>query len=99
MAASTGGAWDVLVGDVAHTTFSDSPFFTPTLRPTRNRANLEIIRDVLLAFFDHANIVAEPSGAVSVAAVLRERPATPGAVAIISGGNVPPEDYAKYITA
>src|SRR5712691_5273882 len=49
--------------------------------------------------FDHANIVAEPSGAVSVAAVLRERPATPGAVAIISGGNVPPEDYATYITA
>ena len=49
--------------------------------------------------FDHANIVAEPSGAVSVAAVLRERPATPGVVAIISGGNVPPEDYAKYITA
>jgi len=49
--------------------------------------------------FDHANIVAEPSGAVSVAAVLRERPATPGVVAIISGGNVPSEDYAKYITA
>jgi len=48
--------------------------------------------------FDHANVVAEPSGAVSVAAVLRQRPA-PGAVAIVSGGNVPPEDYAKYITA
>jgi threonine dehydratase len=49
--------------------------------------------------FDHANVVAEPSGAVSVAAVLRQRPATPGAVAIVSGGNVPPEDFAKYITA
>lgn len=49
--------------------------------------------------FDHAKIVAEPSGAVSVAAVLRERPAASGVVAIISGGNVPPEDYAKYITA
>jgi threonine dehydratase len=48
--------------------------------------------------FDHANVVAEPSGAVSVAAVLRERHAAPGMVAIISGGNVPPEDYARYIT-
>ena len=48
--------------------------------------------------FDNANVVAEPSGAVSVAAVLRERRAAPGVVAIISGGNVPPEDYARYIT-
>jgi threonine dehydratase len=47
--------------------------------------------------FDNANVVAEPSGAASVAAVLRERPAE-GAVAVISGGNVPPEDYARYIT-
>jgi threonine dehydratase len=48
--------------------------------------------------FDHANVVAEPSGAASVAAVLRQRPAADGVVAIISGGNVSPEDYAKYIT-
>jgi len=48
--------------------------------------------------FDNANVVAEPSGAVSVAAVLRERPMADGAVAIISGGNVAPEDYARYIT-
>ena len=48
--------------------------------------------------FGHANVVAEPSGAVSVAAVLRQRPAEDGVVAIISGGNVSPEDYAKYIT-
>jgi threonine dehydratase len=48
--------------------------------------------------FDNANVVAEPSGAVSVAAVLRERRLAPGAVAIISGGNVAPEDYARYIT-
>ncbi len=47
--------------------------------------------------FDHANVVAEPSGAVSVAAVVRERPAGAGAVAVISGGNVAPEDYARYI--
>ena len=48
--------------------------------------------------FDNANVVAEPSGAVSVAAVLRQRRVPPGVVAIISGGNVPPEDYARYIT-
>jgi len=48
--------------------------------------------------FDHANVVAEPSGAVSVAAVLRQRPVADGIVAIISGGNVAPQDYAKYIT-
>jgi threonine dehydratase len=49
--------------------------------------------------FDNANVVAEPSGAVSVAAVLRQRRVPPGVVAIISGGNVPPEDYARYITS
>jgi threonine dehydratase len=48
--------------------------------------------------FDNANVVAEPSGAVSVAAVLRDRKLAAGAVAIVSGGNVAPEDYARYIT-
>jgi threonine dehydratase len=48
--------------------------------------------------FDNANIVAEPSGAASVAAVLRETAAGESSVAVISGGNVSPEDYAKYIT-
>jgi threonine dehydratase len=48
--------------------------------------------------FDNANVVAEPSGAVSVAAVLRDRKLAAGAVAVISGGNVAPEDYARYIT-
>jgi threonine dehydratase len=49
--------------------------------------------------FDNANVVAEPSGAASVAAVLRETRAAPGAVAVVSGGNVAPEDYARYITS
>jgi threonine dehydratase len=49
--------------------------------------------------FDNAKTVAEPSGAASVAAVLRDRAAADGVVAIISGGNVPREDYANYITA
>jgi threonine dehydratase len=48
--------------------------------------------------FDNAKIVAEPSGAASVAAALRDRPTGEDAVAVVSGGNVPAEDYAKYIT-
>lgn len=48
--------------------------------------------------FDNANVVAEPSGAASVAAVLREKPVVPGTVAIVSGGNVAPDDYARYIS-
>jgi threonine dehydratase len=49
--------------------------------------------------FDHANIVAEPSGAASVAAVLRQGDAVaPGTVAVISGGNVAAADYARYIS-
>jgi threonine dehydratase len=47
--------------------------------------------------FVNAKIVAEPSGAASVAAALRESAAyaTP-VVAIISGGNLAPADLAKY---
>jgi threonine dehydratase len=49
--------------------------------------------------FDHANIVAEPSGAASVAAVLcDDHGVAPGTVAVISGGNVAPADYARYIS-
>ena len=49
--------------------------------------------------FDNANVVAEPSGAASVAAVLRDTRIAAGVVAIVSGGNVAPEDYARYITS
>ena len=45
-----------------------------------------------------AGIVAEPSGATSVAAVLRAGGAdAAGTVAVISGGNVSPEDHARYV--
>lgn len=50
--------------------------------------------------FTHAKIVAEPSGAITVAAVMAAG-APPGdgeTVAVISGGNVAAEDFAKYIT-
>ncbi len=47
--------------------------------------------------FANAKIVAEPSGAATVAAALRESATyTPPVVAIISGGNLSPEDLAKY---
>jgi threonine dehydratase len=47
--------------------------------------------------FNSAKIVAEPSGAASVAAALRDSATyTPPVVAIISGGNVDPGDFAKY---
>ena len=58
----------------------------------------EAIADAVKWLFDNANVVAEPSGAASVAAVLCERSSGPGVVAIVSGGNVAPEDYARYIT-
>jgi threo-3-hydroxy-L-aspartate ammonia-lyase len=50
--------------------------------------------------FRHAKIVAEPSGAITVAAVMQAgAPPEDGAtVAVISGGNVAPQDYARYIT-
>jgi threonine dehydratase len=47
--------------------------------------------------FVNAKIVAEPSGAATVAAALRESATyTPPVVAIVSGGNLSPEDLAKY---
>jgi len=47
--------------------------------------------------FTEARVVAEPSGAAAVAAALRA--GEPGAVAVVSGGNVDPEAYARYILA
>ena len=47
--------------------------------------------------FRNAKIVAEPSGAATVAAALRDSDTyTPPVVAVISGGNLSPEDLAKY---
>ena len=48
--------------------------------------------------FNDAQIVAEPSGAASVAAVLKAGPSVgAGTVAVISGGNVSPEDHDRYV--
>jgi threonine dehydratase len=50
--------------------------------------------------FREARLVAEPSGAVTTAAILeRGERLTPGAVAVLSGGNVSAEDYARYLSS
>jgi threonine dehydratase len=50
--------------------------------------------------FERAKIVAEPSGAATVAAALRaDARFEPTVVAIVSGGNLDPADAAKYLSA
>jgi threonine dehydratase len=59
----------------------------------------EII-DAVHWLFREARLVAEPSGAASVAAALRAGGSrAPGTVAVVSGGNVSAEDFAGYIHA
>lgn len=47
--------------------------------------------------FRTARIVAEPSGAVTTAAVLAHGAPGKTTVAVVSGGNVAPDDFARYI--
>ena len=47
--------------------------------------------------FHQAALTAEPSGAASVAAALRAGSIGPASVAIVSGGNVEPEDFKRYV--
>lgn len=57
----------------------------------------ERIASAVAWLFAKAKIVAEPSGAASVAAALAAEPPFPGpAVAIVSGGNLSAEDLLKY---
>jgi threonine dehydratase len=59
----------------------------------------EEITGALAWLFREARLVAEPSGAVTTAAILRAgNGLVPGAVAIVSGGNVSAEDYVGYLT-
>jgi threonine dehydratase len=53
------------------------------------------IRSAIAWLFRTARIVSEPSGATSVAGALRSQ--DPGAVAVVSGGNVSAADYAGYL--
>ena len=67
---------------------------------------VELVSDTEIAFavqwlFAHGKIVSEPSGAASVAAVLRSLKMEledTYIVCVISGGNVNANDFAKYIT-
>jgi len=46
-----------------------------------------------------AGLVVEPSGAAATAAVLASGPAADGVVAIVSGGNIDADEFARYTTA
>jgi threonine dehydratase len=88
------GLLPVRVGDL---TFAHVRQFVDDIVTVEDRAIAAAVKWV----FAHAKVVAEPSGAVTVAAVMEGgAPADNGeTVAIISGGNVAPDDYARYITA
>jgi threonine dehydratase len=58
----------------------------------------EAIAAAVRWLFREARLVAEPSGAATVAAALASRAAGVGAVAIVSGGNVDPAAFARYIS-
>jgi threonine dehydratase len=55
------------------------------------------IRGAVRWLHRQAGLVVEPSGAAATAAVLATGPAADGVVAIVSGGNVEADDFAKYI--
>jgi len=58
----------------------------------------EEIASAVKWLFRTSRIVAEPSGAATTAAVLAQRDLGGTTVAIVSGGNVAPEDFARYIS-
>lgn len=59
----------------------------------------DAIADAVAWIFRHARLVAEPSGAVTTAALMQGLGSPHGdVVAIVSGGNVAPEAFAQYLT-
>jgi len=56
----------------------------------------EQIRDAVRWLHRTAGLVVEPSGAAATAAVLGTGPRHDGVVAVVSGGNVEPDDFARY---
>ena len=57
----------------------------------------EAIAGAVRWLFREASVRAEPSGAASVAGALQGGLIGPGIVAIVSGGNVEPEEFVKYV--
>jgi threonine dehydratase len=56
----------------------------------------EAIASAVRWLFTEAKLVAEPSGAAAVAAALRAGEEA-NVVAVVSGGNVDAQDFAKYV--
>jgi threonine dehydratase len=56
----------------------------------------DAIRDAVRWLHHEAGLIVEPSGAAATAAVLASGPSRDGVVAVVSGGNVEPEDFARY---
>jgi threonine dehydratase len=56
----------------------------------------EIARAVAFAFVEYGEMI-EPSGAVTIAAALREVAGSGTQVAIVSGGNIQPEVHARIV--
>jgi threonine dehydratase len=54
------------------------------------------IRSAVRWLHREAGLVVEPSGAAATAAVLASGPSADGVVAIVSGGNVEADDFARY---
>ena len=57
------------------------------------------IRGAVRWLYRQAGLTVEPSGAAATAAVLAAGPRAGGVVAVVSGGNVEPADFARYTTA
>ncbi|MDX1683076.1 MAG: pyridoxal-phosphate dependent enzyme, partial [Phycisphaeraceae bacterium] len=55
------------------------------------------IRHAVARFFSDEKLVVEPSGAVTLAAVLEDRAPAQGTVCVISGGNVAPDDFCSLV--
>lgn len=72
-------------------TFAHVRAFVDDVVTVNDDAMIEAVRWL----FQEARLVAEPSGAAAVSAALRA--GVPGAVAVVSGGNVDPAAYASYI--
>jgi threonine dehydratase len=58
----------------------------------------EAIAAAVRWLYRETGVIAEPSGATSVAAALEAVAAPAGTVAVVSGGNVAPGDFARYIS-
>jgi threonine dehydratase len=76
-------------------TFAHARAFVDELRTVSEDA----IRRAVRWLHAEAGLVVEPSGATATAGVLASGPTIDGVVAVVSGGNVEPDDFARYIAA